>query len=203
MAAPCFIIIHGWQNNRPEGHWQHRLADALTAAGANVQYPQFPNPAFPMPDEWLDTLDSVLAAAPGPDVTVVAHSLGSVLWMLAASRPQGVRQVQRVLLVAPPGREALMRQPELRRFSDFAPMPGQIARSSAELPLFVGGDQDPWCPNTVAREYAVGFDCPSVVIPGEGHFALEDGYGPWKSIREWCLNGGRGEIVANAHGAAD
>lgn len=35
-TARSFLILHGWQNHRPEGHWQRGLADALAARGHHV-----------------------------------------------------------------------------------------------------------------------------------------------------------------------
>lgn len=189
MSSEAFLIVHGWLNERPEGHWQHLLADALRADGASVDYPQFPNPKAPVPARWLETLDAALDRARGRDLTVVGHSLGAVLWLLAAARPQGVPRVHRVLLVAPPAREQLLRQPELRAFAEFRPEPHAVRDSSEQPPLFVGGDADPWCPRTVAVEYAAEYECPAVTVPGGPHFALEDGYGPWPAVIDWCRQG--------------
>ena len=48
------LIIHGWTNRRPEGHWQRRLASALRDQGHIVSYPQFPNTDDPQLSEWLE-----------------------------------------------------------------------------------------------------------------------------------------------------
>jgi len=37
------LLLHGWQNHRPAGHWQHQLADDLTADGVDVSYPALPD----------------------------------------------------------------------------------------------------------------------------------------------------------------
>ena len=46
MAEPArrFLVLHGWQNRRPAGHWQWQLTEALRSAGEQVLYPQLPSP---------------------------------------------------------------------------------------------------------------------------------------------------------------
>jgi predicted alpha/beta hydrolase family esterase len=74
-----FLVLHGWQNHRPTDHWQHRLADELTARGLVVRYPQLPDADAPDPEAWETAVRSELAALPDGPVAVVCHSLGSVL----------------------------------------------------------------------------------------------------------------------------
>jgi hypothetical protein len=51
-----FLLLHGWQNHRPAGHWQHWLAGQLTALGYEVAYPQLPDPDHPDLERWLAEL---------------------------------------------------------------------------------------------------------------------------------------------------
>ena len=32
-----FLVLHGWQNHRPAGHWQWLLAEALRAGGEQMK----------------------------------------------------------------------------------------------------------------------------------------------------------------------
>ena len=86
------LIIHGWTNRRPVGHWQRSLAATLRDQGHLVSYPQLPNPDQPILDEWLEVLtaeldqfDEVASRASEP-LIVLAHSLGCVAWMQLADR---------------------------------------------------------------------------------------------------------------------
>jgi predicted alpha/beta hydrolase family esterase len=54
------LIIHGWTNHRPVGHWQRSLAAALRDQGHLVSYPQLPNADQPILDEWLEVLAAEL-----------------------------------------------------------------------------------------------------------------------------------------------
>ncbi|MGX5697940.1 RBBP9/YdeN family alpha/beta hydrolase, partial [Agromyces soli] len=80
-GAEQVLILHGWENRRPEGHWQRWLAEGLEAEGALVRYPQLPDPDFPEPDAWLAALEAELDGLDPARLTVVGHSLGCVLWL--------------------------------------------------------------------------------------------------------------------------
>jgi predicted alpha/beta hydrolase family esterase len=69
------LILHGWQNRRPDGHWQRWLAGELGASGAIVRYPQLPEPDEPVLDDWLRALDAELDGTVPDELTVVAHSV--------------------------------------------------------------------------------------------------------------------------------
>lgn len=79
--SPSVLILHGWQNHRPEAHWQHWLADRLTALGHPVRYPQLPDPDTPSLETWLTELERLLAdfGTTASERVVVAHSLSAVL----------------------------------------------------------------------------------------------------------------------------
>ncbi|MBI3687042.1 MAG: alpha/beta hydrolase [Actinobacteria bacterium] len=97
----AFVIVHGWENWRPVGHWQRWLAESLRERGEQVSYEQLPEADLPVLDHWLTVLDKILAEAGDRNVTVVAHSLGVLLWLHHAARATGTA-VDRVLLVSPP-----------------------------------------------------------------------------------------------------
>ncbi len=184
-----FLIVHGWQNSRPEGHWQRWLAERLTADGHEVRYPQFPSPDEPVPAEWTALLRSELAAlgADGGERVLVCHSLAVLLWWQVAPS-LGALQPDRVLLVAPPAADVLRGFPEV---AAFAP-PGIEA---AELPTdlrarvrFVAADDDPYFPGGAAALYADRFGLDADVVPGGRHLDLPAGYGSWPSVLAWCTD---------------
>ena len=96
-----FLILHGWQNRRPPEHWQHWLTERLREEGAQVVYPQLPDPDAPRPEVWLEELRRFLTQLHGEVRVVIAHSLGTLLWLHHAR--DGGDPVDRVLLVHPPG----------------------------------------------------------------------------------------------------
>jgi predicted alpha/beta hydrolase family esterase len=180
----AFLILHGWDNFRPPGHWQRELATALQQRGERVVYPQLPDAARPRLDAWREAADEALreAAAGGARVTVVAHSLGAALWL--GARPAGPAQeaVERVLLVAPPSPGFLRQNPEIAEFAELTP-----SRPAADT-LIVASDDDPCCPEGAAVVHGEPLGIPVVTIPGAGHLTPATGYGEWPSVLEWCLD---------------
>lgn len=181
----AYLILHGWQNHRPEDHWQHWLADRLTELGHQVAYPQLPDPDEPELEVWLGELDRHLGgSAAGSERVVVAHSLSAVLWLHAVARGlPGPAAVDRVLLVAPPSGAVLARHPEVAEF----------ALPSLEFTLpgptrLVAGDNDPYCEEGADTVYGAPLALPTDILPGAAHLDLDAGYGPWPAVLDWCLD---------------
>ncbi|MEU2061822.1 alpha/beta hydrolase [Streptomyces sp. NPDC013455] len=186
MTTRSYLILHGWQNHRPEGHWQHWLADRLAAAGHRVGYPQLPDADDPDLDVWLGELARHLEELdPSGERVVVAHSLSAVLWLHAAAR--GMKEqhhADRVLLVAPPSGSVLARHPEVAAFVPPAPdfaLPGPTR--------LVAGDDDPYCPEGAGPLFAEPFGIPADILPGAAHLDPDAGYGTWPAVLAWCLDG--------------
>jgi predicted alpha/beta hydrolase family esterase len=189
VTTAAFLILHGLDNYRPQGHWQHWLARELAAVGATVLYPQLPEPTRPVLADWLaaltDNLDR-LAAAGADEVVVVAHSLGCTLWSRAAERGlvlDGL--VDRVLLVAAPSPIALA---PIDGLADFTHRPGPALDRVAGATWAVTSDDDPFCPEGV---HGLMPELPAhrrIELSAQGHLTIADGYGPWPSLLAWCLN---------------
>ncbi|MET8832073.1 alpha/beta hydrolase [Streptomyces sp. NPDC004610] len=184
-----YLILHGWQNRRPVRHWQHWLADRLRALGHQVVYPQLPDPDAPELDTWLAEYGRGLAALEGPERVVVAHSLSVLGWLHALDRDiPGARDVDRVLLVAPPSYEVVARVPQI---AAFAPPPLEVTAARTRL---VATDSDPYCPEGADHLYAEPLGLPADVLPGAGHLDLAAGYGDWPGVLEWCAGGAVGVV---------
>ncbi|MGW4931366.1 RBBP9/YdeN family alpha/beta hydrolase [Agromyces sp. NPDC004153] len=185
------LILHGWQNRRPDGHWQHWLAGELEAGGAVVRYPQLPEPDEPVLDDWLSALDTELAGTDPAALTVVAHSLGCLLWLAYAVRRAEAGEVaplaRRVVLVAPPSPDVIRGIPEIAAFareSDEEGLRAALAASAAERTTIVAGDEDPYCPDGAERTYAVPLGAAFVEVGGGGHLTIDDGFGPFPLVRD-------------------
>lgn len=181
-----FLILHGWQNHRPAGHWQHWLAGRLTALGHEVDYPQLPDPDHPGLEAWLTELGDRLGALRSERRTVVCHSLACALWLHAAARGAVAVPVDRVLLVAPPSPGFLREHPEVTSFTPPPVTAGQLS-AAAHRSRMVCSDNDPCCPEGAAAVYGAPLGLPVDVLPGEAHLNPDSGYGPWPSLLEWCL----------------
>lgn len=197
--SDLILILHGWGGNKP-AHWQEHLYTALTEAGANVVYPQMPDPTAPNKEAWLAKLGDVLkdAAAQKGDgkLTVVTHSLGAISWLhYAASDSATAGLADRVLLVAPP-----YVIPEIPPTDAPPGVPGffppplskegiaKVARETA----FVASDNDDYATFEQTKAYADRLEVPIHLLSGAGHISPYWGYGPWPWIADWCL--GRADL---------
>ncbi len=181
----AFLILHGWDNFRPPGHWQHELATALRRRGERVVYPQLPDAAHPEVEAWRTAAAAALdeAAAGGARVTVIAHSLAATLWLGGRPDDAGAGSgVDRVLLVAPPSPGFLRDNAEVAAFADLT-----LSRPTVEARV-VASDSDPCCPEGAATIVAEPLGIPLTTIAGAGHFTIASGYGEWPSVLDWCLD---------------
>jgi predicted alpha/beta hydrolase family esterase len=180
----AFLILHGWENFRPEGHWQYELARDLRAAGRRVEYPQLPDASTPSAAVWASTVQGLLdeLAVAGHTVTVICHSLSALLWLGAAADASAV---ERVLLVAPPSPLVIA---GIETIAEFAALPRTALAAGAPATLIVASDDDPYCPEGAAAAFGEPLGIPVVVIPGGGHLELTAGYGHWPALTAWCLD---------------
>jgi len=183
MWNRSFLILHGVENRRPAGHWQHELALGLRERGEQVFYPQLPDTDRPTLAGWTAAILAELDLMRGEKV-VVCHSLASVAWLhVAAARPAAA---DRVLLVSPPGPAAF----DWDLIAEFTPVGLDLAglKIAADASRLACSDNDPYCSEGASEHYGRPLSCEIDVIPGGGHIALDDGYGPWPSALAWCLD---------------
>lgn len=190
VTARRFLVLHGWENHRPSEHWQWWLTDQLRAAGEQVLYPQLPSPDHPVLADWLDVLEGEWGQMGDGERVVVAHSLGCLLWLHAASRGVADPPADRVLLVAPPSPAVTAGIPAIAGF--VAPAdPAAVRASSRRTVRLLCSDRDPYSgEGTAAEVYGGPLGLDSEVTPGAGHFTIDDGYGPLPAVLDWCRGPG-------------
>ncbi|MFI9001663.1 RBBP9/YdeN family alpha/beta hydrolase [Streptomyces sp. NPDC053541] len=180
-----FLVLHGFQNHRPPGHWQHWLAGALAERGHEVRYPQLPEPDAPRLADWLTALDEHGTRPAGDgEFVVLAHSLGVLLWLraLAAGRAP---EADRVLLVAPPSPQVTASIPEIAGFADGLDLAAVRPKAPTRL---VYGDGDPYCAEGADVPYGIPLGLDLDHVPGGGHLNPDHGYGAWPDVLAWCEN---------------
>ena len=183
-TPPTFLVLHGFQNHRPPGHWQHWLTGELRASGHDVSYPALPDPDRPDLAAWLAAVSDQVARMPVGNRVVIGHSLAAVTWLQAAAR--GTARADRVLLVAPPSSPVLAGIPEIAAFASPGVTVEQLAASSAAPVRLVASDNDPYNAEGAALTYGAPLGIDTDVIPGAAHLDLEAGYGRWPSVLAWC-----------------
>ena len=184
------LIIHGWTNRRPVGHWQRSLAAALRDQGHLVSYPQLPNPDQPILEDWLEVLtaeldqfDEVASRASEP-LIVLAHSLGCVAWMQLADRGLLKQPADRVLLVAPPEPAPISPVPTFVMDLSDGRAERMIKGSAREVTL-VGSDADVWQPSGIQAGVGDMIGLEAVVVHGAKHFSTLDGFTQWQGVIDW------------------
>lgn len=182
------LFLHGWTNKRPEGHWARLTAAALRNKGHQVWYPQFPDPEAPNPIEWQELLRqeaNMMDEVEGGEKIAIAHSLGTINWLLGAKTNLFNKPFDRVLLAAIPDpimtHQADAIEGEALDFKDPA-LAHQAKKWAREISAVVS-DKDRWQPNGISFYESLNLE--TQIVPGAGHFSLDDGWGPWKGLEDW------------------
>jgi predicted alpha/beta hydrolase family esterase len=183
-----FLVLHGWENHRPPEHWEWWLVDALRGRGEQVLYPQLPSPDEPVLADWLDVFSGEWQQLGTGERVVVAHSLGCLLWLHAAADGRVDPPADRVLLVAPPSPAVTAGTPAMAEF--VAPLAATAVRSASRTDVrLVCSDADVYSTEGTAAElYGGPLGLDAEVLPGAGHLTIDDGYGPWPAVLDWCLD---------------
>ncbi len=178
MPDTRVLLLHGLEHHRPRHHWLWWLAEELRQRRVPVQYPQLPSPDQPDPSAWTEIALTELEMLGGGH-TVIAHSLGTVLWChLAEQLPAHLRPA-RVALVSPPSVSVLERVAPAWAALD----QGQVDATST---VVIGRETDPYRPEPLPT-FAARLGARAITIPGPGHLTPEDGLGPYPGALAWAL----------------
>jgi uncharacterized protein len=189
VSERAFLLLHGLNHHRPAGHWQYWLADRLRANGERVLYPGLPFEDAPRYPDWAEALHWLLRQLQdgGGERVVVSNSLAGLLWFrFAASWPEDVEPVDRLVLVAPPDSP---RVPDAAASFRIDGLDAAAVRASVRSPIrLVCSDGDQYNPGGADRQYAVALEAEVDRLDGAGHIGPVEGYGPWPSLLAWCLD---------------
>ena len=182
------LLLHGWTNRRPEGHWMRLTAAALRKQGHQVWYPQFPAPETPNPADWQDLLrqeSNMMDEVEGGEKIVIAHSLGTINFLYGALTDLFNKPFDRALLVAIPDpvmtSETTGIEGEPLDFRNPALKP-QMNKWAGSVTA-VASDKDRWQPNGTDFYRPLGLE--TIEVLGAGHFSLDDGWGAWPGLGTW------------------
>jgi uncharacterized protein len=181
MKNRSFLLIHGLGGSGPQ-HWQTWLHGQLRERNADVHYPTFSNYDAPDREVWMQELRAAWDKIPADhEVTVIAHSLGCILWMHYGETAP-LRSADQVILVAPPS--SLRVIPEVAPFYPVPLHSASLAKVANET-LFVLSTDDPYCSLEDAVPY-LRLGAPANVLPNMGHINTDSGHGEWPWILEQC-----------------
>jgi predicted alpha/beta hydrolase family esterase len=165
-APPLVLTVPGWTGSGPR-HWQSLWERADPRRFRRVEQADWENPRL---DDWVRTLDNVIARASGP-VVLVAHSLGCIAvahWAALHARP-----VAGALLVAPADVERADTPEPIR---PFAPVP---LRPLPFRSILVASTDDEFVTMERAEHFARCWASELVSIGAAGHVHTAAGFGTW------------------------
>ncbi|NUR29892.1 MAG: alpha/beta hydrolase [Catenulispora sp.] len=163
-----YVIIPGITGSGAE-HWQTLWEQAWGDAAIRISPASWDEPDL---DDWLPAIDRAVAGS-GPNVVLVAHSLGCLAagaWLSRGPQPT----VRGAFLVAPPSAQSpSFPAAEAPSFVPLEPAP------LATPTLVVTSDDDPYCDPETARRMVEAWHAGHVGIGSAGHINAASGLGTW------------------------
>ena len=193
------LLLHGWKNKRPEGHWMRISAAKLRSQGHQVWYPQFPNPDVPDSEEWQELLrqeSNMMDEVEAEEKICIAHSLGAINWLRGALNDIYSKPFDRVLLVAPPDPETTAQSQDINRQA--LDLRNTTLKTKAEkwakVLEIIASDSDRWLPNGL-EVYQLALSIQPIIFKGAGHFSLDDGWGNWSGLIDYVASGQANDLL--------
>lgn len=168
------LLLHGWGGS-DFPHWQSWLAGEVAKAYGCVDFLRLPDFDHPKLDKWMESASKELCAF-APDV-VVCHSLGNTLWFHLCNAGLIKREMEQLLLVAPPSMNC-----KIEELSEFFPV-AIPEKLYAKRALMVVSDNDPYMEIEEAVSLRESLGIPMQTLHNAGHINAQSGYGEW----EWML----------------
>ena len=163
--SPSVLILPGYGNSGPL-HWQ----SVWEAAHPEFHRVQQADWDHPVREDWVAKLEAAVAAA-GPEVVLVAHSMGCLTlahWAGGAHSP-----VKAAMLVAVPDPDGPGFPTTARGFQ--APP----ARPFGFPSIVVTSDNDPYGSRTFAERLAAAWGSRCINVGMQGHINADSGLGDW------------------------
>jgi predicted alpha/beta hydrolase family esterase len=162
------IILHGTLGS-PAGNWFKWLAAKFESIGMTTWVPSLSHAEQPSLAEWAYFVRAECPFAIDENTLIIGHSSGAILALILAQ--QNPTPIGGVVAVSVFHDNSLNWEPNARLF-DVA-FDYELIRLNAKKLLFVHSDNDPYVPLEQARFVADNCHAELVVIPGQGHFNLE------------------------------
>ncbi len=170
-----FLILHGWGGS-DYPHWQSWLASELAKDYGILAFPLIYHPHHPNKAKWMKQFRKYLEEF--RPTTVICHSLACTVWMALCE--EGIEEVERLLLVAPPSRDT-----DIELLKQF--FPHKLPKSLyAQEAMLVVSTNDPYLPLEEAYRYRDHFGCEMVILENAGHINEKSGYGQWPWVLAWA-----------------
>ncbi|MGB4762216.1 MAG: alpha/beta hydrolase [Candidatus Saccharimonas sp.] len=162
------IILHGTLGS-PEGNWFRWLRGELEDKGITVWLPQLPRAEQPSLRMWWEFVKNECPLPIDNDTLIVGHSSGAILALvIAQNNPEKIGAIVDVSVFH---NNSLNWEPNSKLFD--IEFDWTAIQQSADKLLFIHSDNDPYVPLEQAKYVADRCAGELVVVPGQGHFNLE------------------------------
>ena len=165
MSSTFCFILPGLNNSGPQ-HWQTRWEELY--GFTRIQQQDWDTP---VKDDWIHTINEVIAPFPPEQVILIGHSLACATIAHWAHRYR--RPIKGALLVAPSDVEAPTYPPTTQGFT---PMPLQPLSFPT---VVVASDNDYYVTTERASRFATHWGSRYVSIGNRGHINAASGLGDW------------------------
>jgi predicted alpha/beta hydrolase family esterase len=162
------IILHGTLGS-PDSNWFQWLKSELELRGLAVWLPQLPQSEQPSLRKWQQFIKEQCPFPINEQTLIVGHSSGAILALVLAGN--NMEKIGAVADVSVFHDNSLQWGPNDQLFDvqfDWVAIKAGINKL-----LFIHSDNDPYVPLDQAQFVATNTGGEMIVIPGEGHFNLE------------------------------
>lgn len=163
------LIVHGWGASA-QSNWFPWLKERLETKKIEVYSPSLPNSQNPNPEEWISTVLQNTEIF-GPDLSIVAHSLGVITVLRVLERIKC--GVGTVILVG--GFTHYHWANELAPFFE-KPINWNVIRSKANRFVVIESSNDPYVPKGEGEMLKNNLNAEYIQEKDAGHFTSKDGY---------------------------
>lgn len=165
------VILHGTQNS-PEGNWFRWLETELITSGLEVWLPQLPKAEHPSLAEWADFVHKECPFVLDEETLVIGHSSGAVLGLILAQ--QNEQPLGGAVSISAFKDNDFLKWDACDRLFD-VPFDFDAMRTGAKSIIMIQSDTDPYVPMEHAKYLSDNSGAELIIIPGQGHFNLEQG----------------------------
>lgn len=166
------FIIHGWGAS-PEVNWFPETKSELKRLGFNVVVPQMPNSQFPISEEWLAEMQTLIND-PDENTFLIGHSLGGIAILHFIESLKEDQKIGGAILVAGFS-ESLGIIPEIENFFKHA-VDYEKIKLHCDTFIAINSDNDPAVPISRGEVLRDKLNAKLIVMHNAGHINRKTGY---------------------------
>lgn len=180
------LILHGIHGHAGK-HWMQWLYDRLSENGFDVMMPDLPNSTDPSYLDWIPFIQKIFSKFNHDelsDLIVVGHSMGV---------PAALEVIQDLsfpikALYSIAGFYKDYGSELNRNFMSSLSINIVKAKNNIQNSFVIFGDDDPYVPQDILKELAIGLGVEPIILKKAGHVNSDTGYVKFESLLDEILN---------------